>query len=133
MTLTTRSAGSFVSVILKRKGALPRAVRESRDYDSAVRVRILTPRLWSRDYKVCGAKVKHRTLQLTNQNPRKLVHEFPGVSLFHFSLITLPGPQAGQLVSLHPAIILGITRVFRYNTGIKKHSVNPQPPGQDPG
>jgi hypothetical protein len=45
MTLTTASGGSFVSVILNRKGALPRAVRESRDYDSAVRVRILTP-LW---------------------------------------------------------------------------------------
>jgi hypothetical protein len=43
MTLTTASGGSFVSVILNRKGALPRAVRESRDYDSAVRVRILTP------------------------------------------------------------------------------------------
>ena len=44
MTLTTRSAGSLVSVILNRKGALSRAVRESRDYDSAVRVRILTVR-----------------------------------------------------------------------------------------
>ena len=43
MTLTARSAGSLVSVILNRKGALPRAVRESRDYGSAVRVRILTP------------------------------------------------------------------------------------------
>ena len=42
MTLTTRSAGSLISVILNRKGALSRAVRESRDYDSAVRVRILT-------------------------------------------------------------------------------------------
>ena len=42
MTLTTRSAGSLVSVILNRKGALPRAVRESRDYDSAVRARFLT-------------------------------------------------------------------------------------------
>ena len=41
MTLTTASGGSFVSVILNRKGALPRAVRESRDYDSVVRVRFL--------------------------------------------------------------------------------------------
>jgi hypothetical protein len=52
--LATRSAGNFVSFILNRKGALPRAVRESRDHDSAVRVRFLAPRLWSRDYKVCG-------------------------------------------------------------------------------
>ena len=40
----TAFGGNFIDFILNRKGALPRAVRESRDYDSAVRVRILTPR-----------------------------------------------------------------------------------------
>ena len=39
--LTTRSAGNLVRCEFNRKGALPRAVRESRDYGSAVRVRIL--------------------------------------------------------------------------------------------
>ncbi len=37
----TRSAGNLIEYYLKRKEALPRAVRESRDYDSAVRVRFL--------------------------------------------------------------------------------------------
>ena len=36
---TTASGRSFVGGEFKRKGALPRAVRESRDYGSAVRVR----------------------------------------------------------------------------------------------
>jgi hypothetical protein len=54
MKSMTACGGNLIDFILNRKGALPRAVRESRDYDSAVRVRILTPRLWSRDYKVCG-------------------------------------------------------------------------------
>jgi len=40
----TRSAGNLIEYYLKRKEALPRAVRESRDHDSAVRVRFLTPR-----------------------------------------------------------------------------------------
>ena len=29
-------------------------------------------------------------------NPQETVQEFPGGSLFHYSLITLPNPQAGQ-------------------------------------
>ena len=39
----TACGGNFIDFILNRKGALPRAVRESRDYDSAVRVRFLAP------------------------------------------------------------------------------------------
>ena len=39
--LMTRCAGNLIRGELNRKGALPRAVRESRDYGSAVRVRIL--------------------------------------------------------------------------------------------
>ena len=37
----TASGGNLIDFILNRKRALPRAVRESRDYDSAVRVRFL--------------------------------------------------------------------------------------------
>ena len=43
----TASGRNFIECEFNRKGALPRAVRESRDYDSAVRVRNLAPR--------CGA------------------------------------------------------------------------------
>ena len=41
---STACGGNFEKFILKRKGALPRAVRESRDHDTAVRVRFLAPR-----------------------------------------------------------------------------------------
>ena len=41
MKSMTASGGNLIDFILNRKGALPRAVRESRDYDSAVRVRFL--------------------------------------------------------------------------------------------
>ena len=37
----TDSGGNLIDFILNRKRALPRAVRESRDYDSVVRVRFL--------------------------------------------------------------------------------------------
>ena len=39
----TAGGGNLIGSEVNRKGALPRAVRESRDYDSAVRVRFLTP------------------------------------------------------------------------------------------
>ena len=38
----TTIGGNLIDFILNRKRALPRAVRESRDYDSAVRARFLT-------------------------------------------------------------------------------------------
>ena len=41
--LTTASGGSLVRGEVTRKGVLTRAVRESRDYGSAVSARILTP------------------------------------------------------------------------------------------
>ena len=42
INFSTACGGNFEKFILNRKGALPRAVRESRDYDSAVRARFLT-------------------------------------------------------------------------------------------
>ena len=39
----TAGGGNIIVAEVNRKGALPRAVRESRDYGSAVRVRFLAP------------------------------------------------------------------------------------------
>ena len=40
----TAGGGNLIGAEVNRKGALPRAVRVSRDYDSAVRARNITPR-----------------------------------------------------------------------------------------
>ena len=47
--LMTASGRNLIRYFLNRKGALPRAVRESRDYDSAVRAIPYSP-VESRDY-----------------------------------------------------------------------------------
>ena len=60
MKSMTASGGNLIDFILNRKGALPRAVRESRDYDSAVRVRFLAVQWTVATIEVADSRIDDR-------------------------------------------------------------------------
>ena len=60
MKSMTASGGNLIDFILNRKRALPRAVRESRDYDSAVRVRFLAVQWTVATIEVADSRIDDR-------------------------------------------------------------------------